>query len=119
LRRQGTIEALFAGLDLRALGYHTIEHVATRHPTHIVLSRALAEIRIAAFRRPARESRRNDPLFIAGRLAAPAFATSTTIVIFEHGPHMLTDKECKLLDAWGPRPGEMVIKHALQRGLTL
>jgi dihydrofolate reductase len=35
----GRGEALFAGLDLRALGYHTIEHVATRHATHIVLSR--------------------------------------------------------------------------------
>jgi hypothetical protein len=34
--------------------------------------------------------------------------------------HMLTDKECdKLLDAWGPRAGEMVIKQALRRGLTL
>lgn len=33
----GTGEALFAGLDLPALGYHCIEHVPTESATHIVL----------------------------------------------------------------------------------
>jgi dihydrofolate reductase len=35
----GQGEALFDGIDLRALGYHTVEHVATEHATHIVLAR--------------------------------------------------------------------------------
>ena len=32
-------EALFQGIDLRALGYSTVEHVATERATHIVLAR--------------------------------------------------------------------------------
>lgn len=32
-------EELFDGIDLRALGYRTIEHVATERATHIVLAR--------------------------------------------------------------------------------
>ena len=35
----GRGEALFAGIDLRALGYRTSEVVPTEHATHIVLSR--------------------------------------------------------------------------------
>jgi dihydrofolate reductase len=35
----GRGEALFAGIDLRALGYRTIEHVPTQSATHIVLAR--------------------------------------------------------------------------------
>jgi len=35
----GRGEALFEGVDLRALGYQTIEHVATERATHIVLAR--------------------------------------------------------------------------------
>ncbi len=35
----GQGEALFAGIDLRALGYRVIEHVPTGHATHIVLAR--------------------------------------------------------------------------------
>ena len=35
----GRGEALFAGLDLRALGYRTVEHVPTARATHIVLAR--------------------------------------------------------------------------------
>jgi dihydrofolate reductase len=35
----GRGEALFADLDLRALGYRTIERVATEHATHVVLGR--------------------------------------------------------------------------------
>lgn len=35
----GQGEALFAGIDLRALGYNTVEHVATERATHIVLAR--------------------------------------------------------------------------------
>ena len=35
----GQGEALFQGLDLRALGYRTVEHVATERATHIVLAR--------------------------------------------------------------------------------
>ncbi|WP_443748644.1 dihydrofolate reductase family protein [Asticcacaulis solisilvae] len=35
----GQGEALFQGLDLRALGYRTVEHVATGRATHIVLAR--------------------------------------------------------------------------------
>ncbi|MDI7774193.1 dihydrofolate reductase family protein [Asticcacaulis sp. EMRT-3] len=35
----GQGEALFSGLDLRALGYRTVEHVATERATHIVLAR--------------------------------------------------------------------------------
>lgn len=35
----GQGEALFAGLDLHALGYRTTEHVAGKHTTHVVLSR--------------------------------------------------------------------------------
>jgi dihydrofolate reductase len=35
----GRGEALFAGLDLRALGYRTTEHVPTPRATHIVLAR--------------------------------------------------------------------------------
>jgi dihydrofolate reductase len=36
----GQGEALFADLDLRALGYRTIEHVPTARATHIVLARS-------------------------------------------------------------------------------
>jgi dihydrofolate reductase len=35
----GQGEALFQGLDLRALGYRTIEHVPTERATHIVLAK--------------------------------------------------------------------------------
>ena len=35
----GRGEALFSGLDLRALGYRTVEHVPTERATHIVLAR--------------------------------------------------------------------------------
>jgi dihydrofolate reductase len=35
----GQGEALFAGLDLRAMGYKTIEHVPTARATHVVLAR--------------------------------------------------------------------------------
>lgn len=35
----GQGESLFSGLDLRALGYRTVEHVATARATHIVLAR--------------------------------------------------------------------------------
>ena len=35
----GQGEALFGGLDLRALGYRTVEHVATERATHIVLAK--------------------------------------------------------------------------------
>lgn len=35
----GQGEPLFSGLDLRALGYRTVEHVATDRATHIVLAR--------------------------------------------------------------------------------
>ena len=35
----GQGEALFDGLDLPALGYRTVEHVATERATHIVLAR--------------------------------------------------------------------------------
>lgn len=35
----GQGEALFAGLDLRALGYRTTERVATERATHVVLAR--------------------------------------------------------------------------------
>jgi dihydrofolate reductase len=35
----GQGESLFSGLDLRALGYRTVEHVATDRATHIVLAR--------------------------------------------------------------------------------
>lgn len=35
----GQGEALFDGIDLRALGYNTVEHVATERGTHIVLAR--------------------------------------------------------------------------------
>ncbi|EBW1603787.1 dihydrofolate reductase, partial [Salmonella enterica subsp. enterica serovar Kottbus] len=35
----GRGEALFAGLDMRALGYRTVEHVASARATHIVLAR--------------------------------------------------------------------------------
>jgi dihydrofolate reductase len=35
----GEGEPLFAGIDLRALGYRTIEHVPTRQATHVVLAR--------------------------------------------------------------------------------
>jgi dihydrofolate reductase len=35
----GQGEALFSGLDLRALGYRTIEHVPTERATHIVLAK--------------------------------------------------------------------------------
>jgi dihydrofolate reductase len=38
----GTGEALFAGLDLPALGYKRSEHVATAHATHIVLTKHAA-----------------------------------------------------------------------------
>ena len=36
----GSGEALFAGLDLQALGYRCTEHVATAKATHVVLTRA-------------------------------------------------------------------------------
>jgi dihydrofolate reductase len=36
----GQGEPLFAGLDLRAMGYKTVEHVPTPRATHVVLSRA-------------------------------------------------------------------------------
>jgi hypothetical protein len=35
----GRGEALFSGLDLRALGYRTVEHVPTERATHIVLAK--------------------------------------------------------------------------------
>lgn len=35
----GRGEALFNGIDLRALGYRTVEHVATDRATHIVLAK--------------------------------------------------------------------------------
>ena len=35
----GRGEALFSGMDLRELGYRTVEHVATERATHIVLAR--------------------------------------------------------------------------------
>ena len=35
----GTGEPLFAGLDMKALGYRCVEHVATEHATHVVLRR--------------------------------------------------------------------------------
>lgn len=35
----GRGEALFSGIDLRALGYRTVEHVPTERATHIVLAR--------------------------------------------------------------------------------
>ena len=35
----GEGEALFTGIDLRALGYRTVEHVPTERATHIVLAR--------------------------------------------------------------------------------
>ncbi|SJZ59218.1 RibD C-terminal domain-containing protein [Enhydrobacter aerosaccus] len=35
----GRGEALFAGLDLRALGYRTVEHVPTARATHVVLAK--------------------------------------------------------------------------------
>jgi dihydrofolate reductase len=35
----GRGEALFSGLDLHALGYRTVEHVATPRATHIVLAK--------------------------------------------------------------------------------
>lgn len=35
----GKGESLFSGMDLRALGYRTVEHVATDRATHIVLAK--------------------------------------------------------------------------------
>lgn len=35
----GAGEALFAGIDLRAMGYRTVEHVPTSRATHVVLAR--------------------------------------------------------------------------------
>ena len=35
----GQGESLFSGLDLRALGYRTVEHVPTNRATHIVLAK--------------------------------------------------------------------------------
>jgi dihydrofolate reductase len=35
----GQGEALFTGIDFRTLGYRTVEHVATKRATHIVLAR--------------------------------------------------------------------------------
>ena len=32
-------EALFEGIDLRALGYRTTEHVPTQRATHVVVTR--------------------------------------------------------------------------------
>ena len=36
----GAGEALFAGIDMRALGYQCIEHAGTQHATHVVLAKA-------------------------------------------------------------------------------
>jgi dihydrofolate reductase len=36
----GRGEALFPGIDLRALGYRTVEHVPTARATHIVLAKS-------------------------------------------------------------------------------
>jgi dihydrofolate reductase len=36
----GQGEALFSGLDLRALGYRTVEHVATERATHVLLAKS-------------------------------------------------------------------------------
>jgi hypothetical protein len=36
----GRGEALFAGLDLSALGFSVVEHVATEHAMHVLLRRA-------------------------------------------------------------------------------
>jgi dihydrofolate reductase len=38
----GAGEALFAGIDLPALGYGVTEHVATADATHVVLTRSAA-----------------------------------------------------------------------------
>ena len=38
--RLGRGEALFAGLDLRALGYECVESVASEKATHVVLRRS-------------------------------------------------------------------------------
>jgi dihydrofolate reductase len=35
----GQGEAMFAGIDLPALGYRVTEHQATEHATHVVLGR--------------------------------------------------------------------------------
>lgn len=35
----GQGEALFTGIDLRAMGYRTVEHVPTARATHVVLAR--------------------------------------------------------------------------------
>jgi dihydrofolate reductase len=35
----GRGEALFSGIDLPSLGYHVTEHVASKHATHVVLSK--------------------------------------------------------------------------------
>jgi len=35
----GQGEALFTGLDLRALGFTVTQHKATEHATHVVLER--------------------------------------------------------------------------------
>src|SRR6185369_518050 len=35
----GRGEALFTGLDLRSLGYRTVEHIPTERATHIVLAK--------------------------------------------------------------------------------
>jgi dihydrofolate reductase len=35
----GQGEAMFAGIDMPALGFRVTEHQATEHATHIVLSR--------------------------------------------------------------------------------
>lgn len=37
----GQGEPLFAGIDLRALGYRTVQHQATERATHVVLARSL------------------------------------------------------------------------------
>ena len=36
----GTGENLFAGIDMRALGYRCVEHVPTQHATHVVLRKS-------------------------------------------------------------------------------
>ena len=36
----GTGENLFAGIDMTALGFRCVEHVATRHATHVVLGKS-------------------------------------------------------------------------------
>jgi dihydrofolate reductase len=37
----GSGESLFSGIDLLALGYRCVEHVATDKATHVVLGRSI------------------------------------------------------------------------------